>query len=78
MTISDRTRRLFMRALRSVARQRNALPANVSIINDRIRADHPKWRVLDETGGTFAMLCAFFEREGLLRMGKKGDSRTLT
>lgn len=45
------------------------MPINVSVINDRIRRADRRWHVLDRTGGTFAMLCRFFELEGLIRLG---------
>jgi hypothetical protein len=73
MTVDARTRELFFSAARRVERE-GVMPINVSAINDKMRKDESQWRVVEWTGGTFAMLCKYFEREGLLRLDKKNDS----
>ena len=71
MTVTDATRDLFKRAL---ARLNGRLPTNVSSVNDKMRAEDPKWHVVEATGGTFSMLCALLEKEGLIKLGKKNAS----
>ena len=76
LTVDARTRALFEKAVRAVSR--GQLPTNVSILNDKMRVEDRTWHVLDETGGTFAMLCTWFEREGVIRTTRKGDSLVIT
>lgn len=77
LTISDRTRKLFEQAALTVQRT-TRLPINISILNDKMRAADRTWHVLDETGGTFAMLAARMETEGLIKTNRKKESHMLT
>jgi hypothetical protein len=70
MTVDARTRDLFIAAARRVERD-GLLPVNVSAINDKMRIEARDWNVVQWTGGTFSMLCKYFEREGLLKLDNR-------
>lgn len=72
--ITRSTEELFTDAVKDLARTCRRFPVNISSLNDIMRSRDRSWHCGRVTGATFATLCKFFEREGLLRVDTRGHS----